>query len=68
MTHGVFEILSYFVAGLAGGIISIAVTNHDFGTKKFQHVLLDSIDLILLSVLLLLVAALVEVFVTPLLF
>jgi stage II sporulation protein M len=68
MTHGVFEILAYFVAGLAGGIISIAVTNHDFGTKKFEHILLDSIDMILLSVLLLVIAALIEVFVTPILF
>jgi uncharacterized membrane protein SpoIIM required for sporulation len=68
LTHGIFEILAYFAAGLAGGIISIAVTNHDFGTKKFEHVLLDSIDLIIISVGLLAFGALVEVFVTPLIF
>jgi len=68
MTHGVFEIASYFIAGLAGGIISIAITKHDFGTKKFEHVLLDSVDLILLSIFLLFIAALIEVYITPRMF
>jgi uncharacterized membrane protein SpoIIM required for sporulation len=68
MTHGVPEILAYFVGGLAGGIISVAVIRHDFGTKKFEHILLDSTDLIILSVVLLVVAALIEVFITPILF
>jgi uncharacterized membrane protein SpoIIM required for sporulation len=68
MTHGIPEILAYFVGGLAGGIISVAVIRHDFGTKKFEHILLDSTDLIILSVVLLVVAALIEVFITPILF
>ena len=68
MTHGVLEIGAYFIAGLAGGIISVAIIRHDFGTKNFEHVLLDSVDLILVSILLLVVAALVEVFITPILF
>ena len=59
---------AYFAAGLAGGIISIAVIKHDFGTQKFEHVLLDSVDLILVAVFLLVLAGLIEVFVTPLLF
>lgn len=66
--HGVPEILAYFTAGLAGGIISIAVIRHDFGNRKFEHILLDSADLILLSLGLLFVAALIEVFVTPVIF
>lgn len=66
--HGVPEILAYVVAGLAGGIISIAVIRHDFGTKKFEHILLDSADLFLLSVGLLLVAGILEVWVTPIFF
>lgn len=65
MTHGIFEISAFFIAGLAGGIISIAFTRHDFGTKRFEHVLLDSVDLVLLSILLLFIAALIEVFITP---
>lgn len=66
--HGIPEILAYFVAGLAGGIISIAVIRHDFGTQKFEQVLLDAADLLLLSLIILFVAAGLEVFVTPLLF
>jgi len=66
--HGIPEILSYFVAGLAGGIISIAIIRHDFGTKKFEQILLDSADLILLSVGILFLAAVLEVFVTPIIF
>jgi len=65
MTHGTFEILAYFIAGLAGGIISVAVINHDIDSKQFKHVVVDSLDLILLSVGVLILAAAVEVWVTP---
>lgn len=68
MIHGIPEILAYFIAGLAAGIISIAIIRHDYKSKKFQHVLLDSTDLLLLSLVVLLIAALIETFVTPLLF
>jgi uncharacterized membrane protein SpoIIM required for sporulation len=63
--HGVPEILAYFVAALAGGIISIAVINHEFSSRKFEHILLDSADLLMLSIGILFIAALLEVFVTP---
>ncbi len=66
--HGVPEILGYFTAALAGGIISVAVIKHDFSTRKFEHILLDSADLMLLSIFIILVAALLEVYVTPLIF
>lgn len=66
--HGVPEILGYFTAGLAGGIISVAVIRHDFGTQTFRRVLYDSLDLLLLSLFFIFVAALLEVFVTPLFF
>ena len=66
--HGIPEIAAYFVAGLAGGILSVAVIKHDFGTKKFERILLDSSDLILVAVFILFIAGLLEVFVTPLFF
>ena len=68
MIHGIPEIAAYFVAGLAGGIISVAVIRHDFGTKRFKHILFDSLDLIVISIFILLVAAAIEVFITPRLF
>ncbi len=66
--HGVLEILAYFIGGLAGGIISIAVIKHSFGSKKFETALWDASDLIIISIIVLVVAALIEVFVTPLVF
>ncbi|MDP2909091.1 MAG: stage II sporulation protein M [Nanoarchaeota archaeon] len=68
MTHGVFEILAYFMGALAGGIISVAVIRHELGTKQFKHVLLDSVDVILLATGVLFLAAFVEVYITPALF
>jgi len=66
--HGIPEILAYFMGGLAGGIIGIAVIKHDFGTTKFEHILLDSADVLLLSLGVLFIAAVLEVFVTPTIF
>jgi len=68
MTHGIFEILAYFMGGLAGGIVSVAVIRHELGTKQFKRVLLDSVDLALLAIGILVVAAFVEVYITPALF
>jgi uncharacterized membrane protein SpoIIM required for sporulation len=65
MTHGVFEIGAYFIAALAGGIISIAIARHDFNSPQFKHVVLDALDLMLISVVVLVFAAFVEVFITP---
>ena len=65
MIHGIPEILAYFMAGLAGGIISIAVIKHDFNSKNFKHIILDSADLTIGAVILLIIAALLEIFVSP---
>ena len=68
LTHGWLEILAYFMAALAGGIISIAIIKHDFGSVQFRRTMIDSLDLAVISVIILVVAAAVEVYVTPLLF
>jgi len=65
MTHGLLEIVAYFTAGLAGGIISIALIKHNL---QEERVLIDALDLVLISVGLLLVAGFIEVYITPLLF
>ncbi len=65
MTHGIPEIAAYFTAGLAGGIISIAVIKHDWRSPDFRNVIKDSVDLIVLSFVILVVAAGLEVFVSP---
>ena len=68
MIHGIPEIGAYFIAALAGGIISIAVIKHDVRSEKFWVILQDSLNLIILAVVILFFAALIEVFVTPMLF
>ncbi len=62
MTHGAFEIAAYFIAGLAGGILSVAFIKHNFTEEK---VFIDVLDLLLVSLGVLFFAAVVEVFVTP---
>jgi uncharacterized membrane protein SpoIIM required for sporulation len=66
--HGIPEILAYFTGALAGGIISVAIIKHDFGTSKFEHIVLDTADLLFISLGLLFLAAVLEVWVTPIIF
>jgi len=66
--HGIPEIAAYFVGGLAGGVISVAMINHDIETNKFKVIMIDALDLTLLAIGILFIAALLEVFVTPVFF
>ena len=68
MIHGIPEIASYFIVAIAGGLVSVAVIRHEYGTEKFWEVLQDSLNLVIISVVVLFLAALLEVYVTPLLF
>jgi len=65
LPHGIPEIFAYIIAGVAGGIISVALIKHDFRSKKFEQVLYDVSDLFLISILVLLFAAFIEVYITP---
>lgn len=63
--HGIPEIGAYLIAGIAGGIISVAVVNHHFLTKKFDKILLDSANLFIMALFIIFIAAVLEVWVTP---
>ncbi len=67
MVHGIPEIAAYFFGALGGGIISVATVNHSIRSREFWRVVVDSLDMIMLSALLLGVAALIEVFISPML-
>ncbi len=56
--HGLPEMLAYFVASIAGGILSIAATHHE--GKAIKYVVKDAIQLLGLAVGLLVFAALIE--------
>jgi uncharacterized membrane protein SpoIIM required for sporulation len=64
ITHGVLEMIAYFIGGLAGGIISVAVINHDFGTEKFNQIVQDASYLFVISLIVLIAAAFVEVYIS----
>ncbi len=66
--HGVPEIVAYFYGGLAGGIVSVAIIRHHYHSEKFSNILFDASELLIISIAFLLVAAFLEVFITPLLF
>jgi uncharacterized membrane protein SpoIIM required for sporulation len=66
--HGVPEILAYFYGGLAGGIISVAVVKKHFKNERFSHIIFDISELLIIALAFLLVAAFIEVYITPLLF
>ncbi|MEK6941064.1 MAG: stage II sporulation protein M [Nanoarchaeota archaeon] len=68
LTHGIFEIFAYFAGGLAGGIISVAVIHHEFYTGKFQRIIRDVSALMVLALILLIIGAIVEVYITPAIF
>jgi len=65
MFHGLPEILAYFIAALAGGIISVAIIRKDMESYKKWDIIQDALSLIIISILVLLASAFLEVFITP---
>ena len=68
MIHGIPEIAAYFIGTLAGGIIGLAIVRKEFKTSRFWDIIYDSIILIVVAILILVIAGLIEVFLTPKLF
>ena len=59
--HGSFEILAYFIGSFAGGIISASVVRKRYKSRNFLKLLKNIIILIIVSILLLVIAAYIEV-------
>lgn len=68
MIHGFPEIAAYFISALAGGIIGAEIIKRGIKSKYFIRVLENSILLLFTSLIILVLAALIEVYFTPLLF
>ncbi|MBT4376329.1 hypothetical protein HOD29_03060 [archaeon] len=68
MIHGLPEIGAYFITALAGGILGVGIMRNGIKSKKFLRVLENVIILLFVSILVLIVAALIEVYFTPILF
>jgi uncharacterized membrane protein SpoIIM required for sporulation len=66
--HGVPEILAYFYGGIAGGIISVAIIKNHFSTDRAPMIMLDVSELLLIAMGFLVIAAIFETYLTPVLF
>jgi uncharacterized membrane protein SpoIIM required for sporulation len=62
--HGIPEIIAYFAASLAGGIISVALMKRGIKSKHFLKASKDALHILAFSVLLLFLAALIEIFIS----
>lgn len=65
LTHGLPEMIAFFIASLGGAILSLAVLKHDLAGEKGKSILKDGVTLLGASVILLILSALIEVFITP---
>ena len=68
MIHGVFEIGAYFIGAIAGGIISMALVNSNYRMLKYKRIVTDVSILIVIALGLLFIGAVIEVYLTPLIF
>ncbi len=68
MIHGIPEIAAYFIAALAGGILSISVIRRDFRGERLWSIVQDALNLVIIGIVILLLSAIIEVFITPKLF
>ena len=65
LIHGVPEIAAYFVAALAGGIISVAIIRKDLHGERLWGILQDSLLLVIIAIGILIASGLMEVYLTP---
>ncbi|MBI3623786.1 stage II sporulation protein M [Candidatus Pacearchaeota archaeon] len=68
MIHGFPEIAAYFITALAGGIFGIGVIRNGVKSPKFLRIVENVVVLLFIAIIILIVAAIVEVYFTPILF
>lgn len=61
LPHTAVEIVAYFLAGIAGGILSVGMVREKFWTAEFKLMLKDSLLLLVLAVFAVFVGAYLEV-------
>jgi uncharacterized membrane protein SpoIIM required for sporulation len=68
MIHGFPEIAAYFITALAGGIFGTGILRNGFKNKHFLRIVENTILLLFLAIIILIVAAAIEVYFTPIVF
>jgi stage II sporulation protein M len=63
--HMVLEALAYFAAVISGGVVSKATVREQYGSFRFKELMLDGFYIFLISLIILVLAAFVEVYVFP---
>lgn len=64
MIHGIPEIGAYFIGALAGGIVSVAIIRKDLRGEGMWKILQDALLLVIIAIVILILAALMEVYLT----
>lgn len=68
LIHGFPEIAAYFITALAGGIFGVGIIRNGFRDKRFLRVIGNTFILLFIALIILIIAALMEVYITPTLF
>ncbi len=68
MIHGFPEIAAYFITALAGGIFGIGVIKNGVRNPRFLRVVENVVILLFIAILILILAGIIEVYFTPILF
>ncbi|MBU4070248.1 MAG: stage II sporulation protein M [Nanoarchaeota archaeon] len=68
MIHGFPEIAAYFITALAGGIFGVGFIRNGIKNPKFLRILENVIILLFIAIIILIIAAAIEVYFTPILF
>ncbi len=68
MIHGFPEITAYFITALAGGIFGVGFIRNGVRDKRFLRVVGNTIILLFIALIVLVVAGLIEVYLTPVFF
>ena len=68
MIHGFPEIAAYFITALAGGIFGVGIIRNGVKNPKFLRVLENVVVLLFIAILILMTAAAIEVYLTPIFF
>lgn len=68
MIHGFPEIAAYFITALAGGIFGVGAIRNGIRSQKFLRIVENVVILLFIAIMILIIAAVVEVYFTPILF
>ncbi|MBU0907710.1 MAG: stage II sporulation protein M, partial [Nanoarchaeota archaeon] len=63
--HGIPEILAYFAAALAGSILFITVIRGDIKKDRIKRTFIDISIITIISIILLVIAAGIEAYISP---